>query len=170
MQNTPQKSEPQSSTKEDSTEPVSTEKESQGSVAVATEPENRTDNDTEASTETEDNTKSRVRTSSSNARRVNKNNNKKNEGSLPSDSSQYTADDMNKILKGKVIGKGKSEKALNRSAARGDQDQIRYHQKAIKDYDMEIAAAEGKSAMMAKLGEIRRKREEHIKALKELQG
>lgn len=63
MQSTSQKSEPQSSTKGETTEPVSTEKESQGSVAVATKPEGKTNKGTEASTEMEDNTeKSKIKT------------------------------------------------------------------------------------------------------------
>lgn len=76
---------------------------------------------------------------------------------------------VDEIIKGKMTGKEKSEKANEMAYNRASQDQVKYHQKAIKDYDMEIAAAEGKPAMMAKLGEIRKKREEHIKALDKLQ-
>lgn len=82
------------------------------------------------------------------------------------DPDKVTVDD---IEKGKMTGKSKSEKAQQLAVNRDKQDQVKYHQKAIKDYDMEIAAAEGKPAMMAKLGEIRQKREEHIKALEKLQ-
>lgn len=76
---------------------------------------------------------------------------------------------VDEIIKGKMTGKAKSEKANNMVYNRESQDRINYHKKAIKDYDMEIAAAEGKPAMMAKLGDIRKKKEEHIKALEKLQ-
>ena len=76
---------------------------------------------------------------------------------------------VDEIIKGKMTGRERSEKTEAMASSRESQDRINYHKKAIKDYDMEIAAAEGKPAMMAKLGEIRKKREEHVKALEKLQ-
>lgn len=72
------------------------------------------------------------------------------------------------ILKGATTGKAPSEKAQNAAMKRVDNDRVNYYKNMIKNVDSEIAAAQGKPSVMARVPEMQAKKEKYLEELRKL--